>query len=70
MVTVHWEYTSVVVDLWMPLAGQAGPKELLLQLGAEGWEAFAVTPPTPPLGDGDDPYASTYEVLLKRPISG
>jgi hypothetical protein len=39
---------------------QGGVKEVLVKLGEEGWEAFAVTPPTPPPGDGDDPDQSTY----------
>jgi hypothetical protein len=50
----------------MPLGVQGGPKALLEKLGREGWEAFAVTPPTPPQGTGDDPDESTYEVLLNR----
>jgi hypothetical protein len=64
---VNWEYVSVQVDLWVPLFAQGGPKEDLRRLGAEGWEAFAVTPPTPAPGDGDDPDRSSYEILLKRP---
>src|SRR5262245_36552810 len=64
--SVEWEYTSVTVDAWMPLAVQGGPKELLRKLGEDGWEAFAVTPATPPPGDGDDPDASTDEILLRR----
>jgi hypothetical protein len=71
-----WEYTSVEVDAWMPVGVQGGPKDLLRKLGQEGWEAFAVTPPTPPPGDDPamdtstcDPDASTYEILLKRPLS-
>ena len=65
---MEWEYTTVAVDAWMPLGVQGGPKELLAQLGRDGWEAFAVTPPTPPPGHGDDPDESTYEILLKRPL--
>ena len=63
---MRWEYTSVAADTWLPIGDQGGIKELLDRLGAEGWEAYAVTPPTPPLGDGDDPDASTYSILLKR----
>jgi len=64
----RWEYTSVGVDAWLPLGVQGEAKQLLLRLGDEGWEAFAVTPPTPPTGLGDDPDESQYEVLLKRPL--
>jgi len=60
------EYTSVAVDTWMPLGIQGGPKEQLRELGRDGWEAFAVTPRTPPTGEGDGPDESTYEILLKR----
>lgn len=65
---MKWEYTSVGVDLWLPLRSQGGPKDELRRLGVEGWEAFAVTPPTPPPGDGADPDHSEYEILLRRPI--
>lgn len=61
-----WEYTSVSCDTWLPLNVQGGPKDLLRRLGADGWEAYGVSPPTPPVGEGDDPDASTYDVLLKR----
>jgi len=64
----RWEYISVGVDTWLPLGVQGGPKEALVRLGKEGWEAFAVTPATPPTGLGDDPDQSQYEVLLKRPL--
>jgi hypothetical protein len=63
---VEWEYTTVTADTWLPLGVQGGPKELLDKLGRDGWEAFAVTPPTPPTGQGDDPDASTYDILLRR----
>ena len=63
-----WEYTSVPVDAWLPLGDQGGVKDQLRRLGAEGWEAYAVTPPTPRLPEAYDPDASTYEVLLKRRI--
>jgi hypothetical protein len=66
-VDAGWEYTSVQVDAWMPLSVQAGAKEQLRELGTHGWEAFAVTPPTPPLGDEPDPDQSVYEILLKQP---
>lgn len=62
-----WEYTSIRADIWMPLSVQAGVKEQLQALGSQGWEAFAVTPPTPPHGDEEDPDQSVYEILLKRP---
>ncbi len=65
---MRWDFTTVRVDAWVPLSFQGGPKEELRRLGAEGWEAFAVTPPTPPLGEGVDSDASEYEILLKRPI--
>ena len=63
----RWEYTAIRVDLWGPLGTQGGPKDELRRLGEEGWEAFAVTPPTPPPGDGPDPDESSYEILMKRP---
>jgi hypothetical protein len=66
---VEWEYTTVTADAWLPLGAQSGPKELLRKLGEEGWEAFGVTPSTPPTGSGDDPDASSYDILLKRPRS-
>ncbi len=61
-----------MADTWLPISVQAGVKEQLLELGASGWEAYAVTPPTPPLGENPDmpppydPDQSTYEILLKR----
>jgi hypothetical protein len=61
-----WEYTSVECDPWLPVNAQGGPKELLKRLGDEGWSAYAVTPPIPPPGDGDDPDQSSSEILLKR----
>ena len=63
---MEWEYTSVAADTWLPFGVQGGPKEQLRELDLDGWEAFAVTPPTPPTGGGDDPDESTYEILLKR----
>ena len=67
-----WQYTTVTVDTWLPLGVQGGVVDLLEQLGQDGWEAFGVTPPTPPVGEGEDPDASTYDVLLKRrsPLDG
>lgn len=65
---MRWEYTSIQADTWMPLSVQAGTKHQLLKLGEEGWEAFAVTPPTPPFGEGEDPDQSVYEILLRRPV--
>lgn len=64
---ISWEYTSVGVDAWLPLGVQGGVKYALSKLGNEGWEAFGVTPATPPTGTGVDPDQSEYEVLLKRP---
>ena len=70
----RWEYASILVDTWLPVGVQAGVKEQLEELGALGWEAYAVTPPTPPLGenpnmpDSYDPDQSTYEILLKRRV--
>jgi len=66
--TLRWEYTSVAVDTWLPLSTQGGVKEALMRLGSEGWEAVAVTPPTPPSGMTEDPDQSTYEILLKRRV--
>lgn len=66
-VSSGWEYTSVEADTWLPLSAQGAAKERLQELGSQGWEAFAVTPPTPPPGDGKDPDESVYEILLKRP---
>jgi hypothetical protein len=65
---VPWEYTSVSCDTWLPVNVQGGVQELLERLGADGWEAYAVTPPTPPPGDGDDPDLSSFDILLKREI--
>lgn len=63
-----WEYTSVQADAWLPLSAQGGPKEELRRLGADGWEAFAVTPASPLVHASDDPDESVYEILLKRPV--
>ena len=46
-----------------PLGAQGGPKDLLAKLGEDDWEAFAVSPPTPPPGEGDDPDASSYDII-------
>jgi hypothetical protein len=66
-VNAGWEYTTIQADTWLPLSVQAGVKEQLRELGSTGWEAFAVTPATPPRGDGEDPDQSVYEILLRRP---
>jgi hypothetical protein len=63
---MRWEYTSVQADTWLALSVQAGAKQQLRDLGLDGWEAFAITPPTPPLGEGEDPDQSVYEILLRR----
>ena len=63
---MRWEYTTVLVDTWLRLEVQAEPKQRLRTLGDDGWEAFAVTPPTPAPGEGDDPDESTYEIILMR----
>lgn len=64
---MRWEYTSVQADTWLALSVQAGVKEQLRELGSQGWEAFAVTPPTPPADEPEDPDQSVYEILLRRP---
>ena len=64
---VPWRYTSVEVDTWIPLGTQGAVKDAL----RGNWETTVgrrtgVTPPTPPPGDGPDPDACTYEILLKK----
>jgi hypothetical protein len=67
---VAWEYMMVTADTRLPLGVlQPDVGELLYQVGREGWEAFAVTPPTPLTAAGDDePGESVYTILLKRQV--
>ncbi len=65
---MRWEYTSVVADAWLSLSVQGSAKEALRALGEDGWQAFAVTPATPPNAREADPDASTYEILLRRAL--
>lgn len=61
---VAWEYMMVTADTRLPLGVlQPDVGELLYQVGREGWEAFAVTPPAPPTARDDEPGESVYTIL-------
>ncbi len=64
---VETEYETVGVDVWIGVGASGAAKPRLRELGEQGWEAFAVTPPTVPPGEGArDPDESSYEILLRR----